>query len=142
MWIYSSEKLIVRADNLMVTIDCPPQILVVSDNRKDLISNADTRHPPNVVPMLGQRRRRLTNIETALGECLVFAGIATNPVCCTLCHILARSTFLSYLMFIGLYYINDFNFYFKILLVEYLQEGDFKNCFIHVKVVNIKLLFF
>ena len=25
----------------MVTIDCPPQILVVSDNRKGLISNAD-----------------------------------------------------------------------------------------------------
>ena len=24
----------------MVTIDCPPQILVVSDNRKGLISNA------------------------------------------------------------------------------------------------------
>ena len=25
----------------MVTIDCPPQILVVSDNQKGLISNAD-----------------------------------------------------------------------------------------------------
>ena len=32
--------MVVQADNLMVTIDCPPQILVVSDNRKGLISNA------------------------------------------------------------------------------------------------------
>ena len=40
MWKYHSQKLVVRADNLMVTIDCPPQILVVSDNRKGLISNA------------------------------------------------------------------------------------------------------
>ena len=40
MWKYPSQKLVVRADNLMVTIDCPPQILVVSDNRKGLISNA------------------------------------------------------------------------------------------------------
>ena len=41
MWKYPSQKLVVRADNLMVTIDCPPQILVVLDNRKGLISNAD-----------------------------------------------------------------------------------------------------
>ena len=40
MWKYPLEKLIVRAHNLMVTIDCPPQILVVSDNRKGPISNA------------------------------------------------------------------------------------------------------
>ena len=39
MWKYPSQKLVVRADNLMVTIDCPPQILIVSDNRKGLISN-------------------------------------------------------------------------------------------------------
>ena len=36
MWKYPSEKLVVQADNLMVTISCPPQILVVSDNRKAL----------------------------------------------------------------------------------------------------------
>ena len=41
MWKYPSQKLVVRADNLMVTSDCPPQILVVSDNRKGLILNAD-----------------------------------------------------------------------------------------------------
>ena len=41
MWKYSSQKLVVPSENLMVTIDCPPQILVVSDNRKGLISNAD-----------------------------------------------------------------------------------------------------
>ena len=32
-------------------------------------------HSPNAVSMLGQRRRRWTNIETSLGECSVFAGI-------------------------------------------------------------------
>ena len=32
--------MVVQAENLMVTIDCPPQILVVADNRKGLISNA------------------------------------------------------------------------------------------------------
>ena len=42
MWKYPSQKVVVRADNLMVTTDCPPQILVVSDNRKGLISNAET----------------------------------------------------------------------------------------------------
>ena len=33
---------------------------------------ANTRHSPNNVPMLGQRRRRSAKIETVLGECLVF----------------------------------------------------------------------
>ena len=41
MWKYPSQKLVVRSDNLMVTIDCPPQILVDLDNREGLISNAD-----------------------------------------------------------------------------------------------------
>ena len=36
---------------------------------------ANTMHSPNAVSMFGQRRRRWANIETALGECLVFAGI-------------------------------------------------------------------
>ena len=35
---------------------------------------ANTRHPHNVGPMLGQRRRRWTNIGPTLGRCLVFAG--------------------------------------------------------------------
>ena len=34
---------------------------------------ANTRHSSDAVLMLGQRRRRWTNIKTALGECLVFA---------------------------------------------------------------------
>ena len=34
----------------------------------------NTRHSPDAVLMLDQRRRRWTNIETALGKCLVFAG--------------------------------------------------------------------
>ena len=32
-------------------------------------------HSPNAVLMLGQRLRRWLIIETALGECLVLAGI-------------------------------------------------------------------
>ena len=35
---------------------------------------ANTGHSPNAVSMLGQRRRRRVNIDTALGECTVFAG--------------------------------------------------------------------
>ena len=37
---------------------------------------ANTRHWPNVVSMLGRRRRRRANIKTILGKCLVFAEIA------------------------------------------------------------------
>ena len=36
---------------------------------------ANTGHSSNAVSMLGQRRRRCANIETALGECPVFAGM-------------------------------------------------------------------
>ena len=32
------------------------------------------QHQLNVVPMLGQRRRRWTSIGTTLGRCFVFAG--------------------------------------------------------------------
>ena len=35
---------------------------------------ANTGNSPTAVSMLGQRRRRCVNIETALGECPVFAG--------------------------------------------------------------------
>ena len=35
---------------------------------------ANTRHRPNVGPMLGQHRRRWLNIGLALGRWLVFAG--------------------------------------------------------------------
>ena len=38
------------------------------------LSPANTIHCPIVGSMLGQRRRRWTNIEPALGQCLVFAG--------------------------------------------------------------------
>ena len=43
-----------------------------------LIYTGNTRHSPDVVSMLGQRRRRWANIETTSGECLVFAGIVDN----------------------------------------------------------------
>ena len=35
----------------------------------------NTGHSLNAVSMLGQRRRRWANIETALGECPVFVGL-------------------------------------------------------------------
>ena len=35
---------------------------------------ANTRHSPNDVSMLDQRRRRWANIEKALSECIVLAG--------------------------------------------------------------------
>ena len=37
---------------------------------------ADMGHPPDAVSMLGQRRRRWPNFETAFRECPVFAGMA------------------------------------------------------------------
>ena len=40
---------------------------------------ANTGHSPNAVSMLGQHRRRCVNIETALGECPVFAGMLPPP---------------------------------------------------------------
>ena len=36
----------------------------------DIYVSANTRHSPNAVSMLGQRRRRWASIETALGKCL------------------------------------------------------------------------
>ena len=36
---------------------------------------ANTRHSPNAVSMLAHRLRRWPNIETALGEFIVFAGM-------------------------------------------------------------------
>ena len=36
------------------------------------LTQQNTRHSPNVVLMLGRRRRRRANIKTTLGECLVF----------------------------------------------------------------------
>ena len=36
---------------------------------------ANTRHWPNVILMLGRRRRRWANIKTTLGKWLVFAGL-------------------------------------------------------------------
>ena len=37
------------------------------------VISANKRHSPNAVSMLAHRLRRWTNIQTALGECLVFA---------------------------------------------------------------------
>ena len=41
---------------------------------KDHAYPANMRHRPNVKLMLGQRRRRWTNIGSTLGRCLVLAG--------------------------------------------------------------------
>ena len=43
---------------------------------------ASTRRLPNVVIMLGRRRRRRSNIITALGQRLVLAGNAVILVIC------------------------------------------------------------
>ena len=43
-------------------------------NNKKVLSPENTRHFPNVVLMLGRRRRRRANIKTTLGKSLVFAG--------------------------------------------------------------------
>ena len=37
-------------------------------------------HSPNAVSMLGQRQRRCANIETALGECPMAAGLLSYHV--------------------------------------------------------------
>ena len=36
--------------------------------------SANKRHSPISEAKLGQRRRRWTNIDSAMGECLLFAG--------------------------------------------------------------------
>ena len=41
---------------------------------------ANTGQSPNAVSMLGQRRRLMVNIETALGECHVFADVLTQSI--------------------------------------------------------------
>ena len=43
----------------MVTIDCLPQILVVSDNRKDLISNAAILYAKSAAVLTNERVRLL-----------------------------------------------------------------------------------
>ena len=40
---------------------------------------ANKGHSPNVVSMLGQRRRRWPDIKTTLSECPVFAGLPVGP---------------------------------------------------------------
>ena len=47
--------------------------------RSTRINPANTRHSPDAVSMLDQRRRRWASIETALGECLVLAGNCHPP---------------------------------------------------------------
>ena len=54
------------------------QILSIVRPRTERLNPANSKHLPNAVSMLGQRRRRWANIETALGECPVFAGIYVN----------------------------------------------------------------
>ena len=41
---------------------------------------ANTGHSPDAVSMLSHRRRRWVNIETAMGECPVFAGVYLTGV--------------------------------------------------------------
>ena len=69
-----------------------PQVFEMSKNgicwtgAGDAVSPAKTGHSPNAVSMLGQRRRRWPNIETALGERLVFGGILIMRIMWSLSH--------------------------------------------------------
>ena len=58
----------------MMTMVSVSGISLVSRKYMYTLCSANTGHSPNAVSMLGQRRRRWANIETALGECPVFAG--------------------------------------------------------------------
>ena len=66
--------------------------MVISYCVTDLIEvgkyTANTKHSPNAVSMLAHRLRRWPNIETTLGECLVFAGISFQ----SLVYVRANST--------------------------------------------------
>ena len=44
----------------------------------NVILPANTRNFPNVVLMLGRRRRRRANINPAMGQCIVFAILLHN----------------------------------------------------------------
>ena len=48
--------------------------------KKQSLNAANTGHSPNVVSMVAHRLRRWPNIETALGECPVFAGNVADLV--------------------------------------------------------------
>ena len=58
---------------------------------RDIVS-ANTRHSPNAVLMLGQRRRRWTNIKTALERYLAFARVSTAFKTEHISHSTVRST--------------------------------------------------
>ena len=49
-------------------------LVVVSDERVNQYKMEHYQQKRDAVSMLAQRRRRWANIETALGECPVFAG--------------------------------------------------------------------
>ena len=72
----------VQNDTSPERVPQPTQVgLLVFDNRAiACVFRAvptNTVHSPNFVLMLGQRRRRWANIETALGECPVFARVCS-----------------------------------------------------------------
>ena len=51
---------------------------IVFSGQHDSRFPANTGHSPRAVSMLAHRLRRWPNIETALGECPVFAGLLGN----------------------------------------------------------------
>ena len=72
---------------------------------------ANTRYSPNAAPMLGQRRRRWTNIGLAVGQSLVFAGLVWDCGHCRLfnfyyvskcgIHVHTHDTWVSFVIFIS-----------------------------------------
>ena len=69
---------------------CNPQVQITLNSliTNSCSSDAYTICSPNVDSMLGQRQRRWPNIETTLGERLVFAGydLLTHHVCAFKTH--------------------------------------------------------
>ena len=66
--------------------------LCLADSQSGGCTPANTGHSPNVVSMLGQRRRRWANIETTLGEFSMFAGLVVCGVLIVIMSIVIMST--------------------------------------------------
>ena len=72
VWLYARDLSLYL--NWVLSELNPVGICHAGDFVQYMCTTANTWHSPDVVPMLGQRRRRRHNIETALGECLVYTG--------------------------------------------------------------------
>ena len=69
---------------------------------------ANTGHSPKAVSMLAHRLRRWPNIETALGACLVFAGIIISEIISNIQNICVweRNTILYFINVLCIYIVQ------------------------------------